>query len=71
MSSLDYMVRRPEVMELIDLINKAKDHAKKHNIDSSLVINNCSLDANALSEQNYIDGKNYEKQKIRTILGIN
>ena len=64
----------PEMQQAHDLALRLTMHCKKHNLPNSLIIGGVATDAAelfaAVKEQGYQDGKQYERNRIKCLLGL-
>jgi len=61
---------RPEIAKAIDLARQLVEHCQQHNLPERAEIFGVAINANAVKELAYIRGKEYEKDRIATMLGL-
>jgi hypothetical protein len=61
---------RPEIAKAIDLARELVEHCRQHNFSEQTEVFGVAINANAVKEFAYVQGKNYEKDRIATLLGL-
>ena len=61
---------KPGVEKAIALAKELVYHCKQYNFDNKAEIFGLALNANHVKEQAYIQGKNFEKERIASLLGL-
>ncbi len=61
---------RPGVEKAIKLARELVYHCRKHGFDNEVEIFGVALNAKHVKEQAYIQGKEFEKERIASLLGL-
>jgi hypothetical protein len=61
---------RPEIAKAVDLARQLVEHCRDHNFSDQTEVFGVAINANAVKELAYVQGKEYEKDRIATLLGL-
>ena len=61
---------RPEIAKAIDLARQLIAHCNEHGFDATTEVCGVAINALCVKEEAYREGKEYEKERIASLLGL-